>query len=190
MARTGVSASASTATFVRMLTIKNQFKIAFQRIMDYSEESYTPYLSAISEKKIDSIAFWAYRKDSHGEREKWCQLTIYVDWDKHENFLLSGEKTVVLKKNWNGIIPEMGAAIDILVELIDEYKLTPTFSVGFVPEISTNDYDLYMKKLGLVSGKPVKWKDDVDVSDMVSVLDVTLSELQEVRAELLISENM
>lgn len=190
MAITGTTTSANTSTFVRMLAIKNQFKIAFQRIMDYSQKNYAPFLDAISDKKIEFISFWSYKVNNTGEKEKWCQLTMFVDWKKHQSFLLDGRNSVVLKKSWDGILPEVGAAIDMFAEITAEYSLIPTFSVQFVSDISTSDYSYYMNKLNLVPGTTVKWKSGLDTSNMTSLLKKYPEELQELSIEVLVSNDL
>jgi hypothetical protein len=169
---------AQTETFSRIFGIKNQFKIAFERLMEYSGKQCKPYLDAIQKKVVNEITFWAYTYDEHGEREKWCELVLYVDWDEHEHFLVESKNEIFLKKSWNGTVPEVDVAIGMIEDAIKEFDLIPTFSVGFIKNISKDDYDFYMKKLGLVEGKKVKWK-----TGSKSVYKKSPKELSELYAE-------
>lgn len=156
MAKTNTTTA--TESLTRILSLHNQFRIAFMNIMEYSAEECTPFLNAIDDHAIHSIRFWAYSYNDDGTKEKWGEITLRVDWDKH-NFLMSTEnQTVVLKKKWGGGLPETRAAVESLNELIRTYKLKVNFSVGFVDNISTDRYNYYMKYLGLVKGTPIKWK--------------------------------
>ena len=186
MART--NATSSTSTFVRMLTIKNQYKIAFKRLMGYSDQQCQPFLEAIHEKKIDYISFWSSKYNSKGVEEKWCELTIYVDWEKHRSYLLSGKDKVTLKKVWDGVLPEVGSAIDIVEEMNEEYGLHPTFSVGF-NHLDSEEYNKYMRKLGLVKSRSVKWKDNVG-STLKTIINERPKELDELRVEIRVSDRL
>ena len=172
-----------TETFTRIFGIKNQFKIAFERLMGYSSKQCTPFLDAIQNKVINEITFWAYTYDEYGEREKWCELVLYVDWDEHEHFLIESKNEIFLKKSWNGVVPEVDVAIGMLEDAIAEFNLKPTFSVGFIKNISTEDYNFYMKKLGLVNGKKVKWK-----TGSKSVYKKSPKELSELSAEVRVAK--
>lgn len=174
---------AQTETFSRIFGIKNQFKIAFQRLMSYSSTECTPYLDAIQEKVINSIAFWAYTYDKEGEREKCCELILYVDWDTHEHFLIKGQNEILLQRTWNGAVPEIDTAIGILEDAIKEFDLIPTFSIAFTTNISKESYDFYMKKLGLVPGKQAKWKTGAN-----TVFKKSPRELPELSAELRVAD--
>lgn len=158
MATTSSNAAAKTEAFNRIFGIRNQFKLAFIRIMGYSHDRYQSYLDAIKDDVIEYISFWAYSYDSSGDKEKWCELTLYVDWTSHKRFLLEGKNEIILKKSRDGSLPEPEVAIGMIEDAITEFKITPTFSVGFVEKISSSDYNYYMNKLGLIEGKPVKWK--------------------------------
>ena len=61
--------------------------------------------------------------------------------------------------------------------------ITPTFSVGFVDNISSTDYKYYMSKLGLVESKKVEWKAGVK-----TVFNQTARELPELRAEVNVAD--
>ena len=177
-----------TETFARNVCIRNQFKIAFKRIMGYSSNEYKKYLEAISLHKIDSIIFWAYGYNSYGKKEKWIELILNVNWKEHNDYLIRGEKTVELKRKWNGVLPEMEVAIDDIESFIEENQLVPTFSVKFVPDLSRNEYNGYMESLGLVHGKAVPWKEDMvetrPKEDMVSLYKKSAREVPELTAEL------
>lgn len=177
-----------TETFARNVCIQNQFKIAFKRIMGYSSSEYKKYLDAISLHKIDSIIFWAYKDNSYGKQEKWIELILNVDWKEYNNYLIRGEKTVELKSKWNGVLPEIEVAIDDIESFIEENQLTAIFSVGFSPDLSTDEYNGYMESLGLVPGKAVPWKEDVveirSKENMVSLYKKSAREIPELTAEL------
>ena len=179
MASTHTNTSTKTETFTRILGIQSQFKIAFKRIMDYTDEKCQPYLDAIKAKKINFISFWAYKFDDFGEKEKWCELTLYVDWEKHERFTLEGNNEISLKRVWNGIIPDISVAVEMIEECISEFELIPTFSINFVKNISEDEYKHYMKILGLVSCKKVQWKNNKNKAIYAS----TPKELPELSAE-------
>lgn len=187
MAITQTTTRAITQTVTRNICIQNQFKTAFRRLMGYSSEKYQRYMDAIAEHKIDHIDFWAYSYDSSGNREKWIQLTLSVDWKKHNNYLIKGEEIIELKKDWNGIVPEIDIAIEEVETFVDANHLTPTFSVGFVPDISNAEHNMYMKKLGLVSGKFVPWKDG---SQLVSLYKKCPREVPELTAELKVANKL
>ena len=187
---TNSKTSAKTSTFQRIVAVKYQFRTAFIRIMSYQEKQYSPYLEAIDEKKISSISFWAYKYNEQNEREKWCQLTMFVDWNKHNSFLLDGRDSVVLKKEWNGVIPEVDSIISAFEEIITTYALTPTFSVQFDNNLNSDEYDCYMKKLGLVKGTSVSWKTDIDYSELSTIIKTTLTELQEMSLELQVCDKV
>lgn len=174
-----------TETFSRIFGIKNQFKIAFKRMMGYTDVQCQPFLDAIKEKVIDYITFWTYSYDSFGNKEKWCELILYVDWALHKQFLLEGKNEILLKKSWNESVPEVDVAIGMIEDAISEFNLIPTFSVGFYRNISDYDYNYYMKKLNLVSGTTVKWK-----SGMKSVYKKVPKELPEMCAEVKIADNL
>lgn len=180
-----------TETFARNVCIRNQFKIAFKRIMGYSSDEYKKYLEAISLHKIDSIIFFAYGYNSYGKKEKWIELILNVNWKEHNNYLIRGEKTVELKRKWNGVLPEIEVAIDDIESFIEENQLVPTFYVEFVSDLSRNEYDSYMESLGLVSVKAIPWKEDmVECSpkeDMVSLYKKSAREVPELTAELRIA---
>ena len=152
---------------------------------------YKKYLEAISLHKIDSIIFFAYGYNSYGKKEKWIELILNVNWKEHNNYLIRGEKTVELKRKWNGVLPEIEVAIDDIESFIEENQLVPTFYVEFVPDLSRNEYDSYMESLGLVSVKAIPWKEDmVECSpkeDMVSLYKKSAREVPELTAELRIA---
>ncbi|OUO75176.1 hypothetical protein B5F53_18475 [Blautia sp. An249] len=177
-----------TETFARNVCIQNQFKIAFKRIMGYSSNEYKKFLDAISLHKIDSITFWAYKKNSYGKKEKWIELILNVDWKEHNNYLIRGGKTVELKRKWNGVLPEIEVAIDDIESFIEENQLIPSLSVGFASDLSTDEYNGYMKSLGLVHGKVFPWKEDVveirSKENMVSLYKKSAREIPELTAEL------
>lgn len=183
MASTNSYTSAVTETFSRIFGIKNQFKIAFKRIMGYSDKECQTYLDAIKDDVIKYITFWAYSYDSLDNREKWCELTLFVDWEAHNKFLLEGKNEIVMKKSFNGSLPEIGVAIGMIEDAIEEFSITPTFSVGFVDNISSTDYKYYMSKLGLVESKKVEWKAGVK-----TVFNQTARELPELRAEVNVAD--
>lgn len=162
MART----TTRTNTYTREVCLKNQFDIAFQRLTDCSENKRKLYLQTIEDKKIEYISFWAYDYNN-GEREKWIELTLFVDWGKHDNYILSGNDKIKLKSSWNGILPEIGATINIVQETIDEYQLETSFSVGFSKSVIGNEYEYLMNKLGLVHGKSIRWKGNRKESKLV-----------------------
>lgn len=72
MAVTKVNAetTAKTQSFSRMICICNQFILAFQRLMGYSETEYKKYIDAITMKKVSSISFWAYKYDQTGKKKE------------------------------------------------------------------------------------------------------------------------
>ena len=92
--------------------------------------------------------------------------------------MIRGEKTVELKRKWNGALPEIEVAIDDIESFIEENQLVPTFSIEFVPDLSKNEYDGYMESLGLVHGKVIPWKED-----MVSLYKKSAREVPELTAE-------
>ena len=191
MASTNASTSASALP--RILALKNQFKIAFKRIYDYSDEKIKPYLVLIEKQKIDYITFWAYSIDSNGEEEKWCELALYVDWEKHRSYLLAGEKEVIFKPSWNGTAPEVDSAIDTYLDYVDycstNYQsLTSTFSVGFAEDVSGAEHDSYMKLLGLVKGKSVKWKKGINTAQYKTIVDSRPREIKELTVKVTIKE--
>lgn len=148
----------SVKTYARIIAIRNQFAYAFKMIYNYSPEECVPYLDVIEEKKISYITFWGEKyNEFKNKNEKWCELTIYVDWEKHNSFMLSGETTIALSIKRKGIIPETESAVDLMVQVIKEYGLTPRFSVGFADNITTNEYDRLMRVLRLVKGSKVEW---------------------------------
>ncbi len=175
--------SAKTEAFSRIFGVKNQFKIAFKRIMGYTDNQCQPFLDAIKNETINHITFWTYSFDEYGNKEKWCELVIYVDWNIHNSYLLEGKNEILLKKSWNGAIPEIDIAIGMIQDAIVEFELLPTFSVGFVDNISDNNYKYYMNKLGLVKGTTVKWK-----SGMKTVYKKTPKELPEMYAEVKVAD--
>lgn len=183
-----------TETFARNVCIRNQFKIAFKRIMGYSSDEYNKYIEAISLHKIASIIFWAYSYNGYGEKEKWIELILNVNWKEHNDYLIKGEETVELKRKWNGVLPEIEVAIDDIQSFIEQNQLESTFSVEFVPDISRNEYDGYMESLGLVKGKAVPWKEDmVDIrskEDMVSFYKKSAREVPELTAELRVASKL
>lgn len=179
------NSATKTESFTRIFGIKNQFKIAFKRLMNYSDKQCKKYLDAIDNHAINDITFWTYTYNEQGEREKWCQLTIYVDWDAHQHFILKGEEQITLHKLWNGTTPEIDVAIEMIEEAILKFDLTPTFSVGFIEDINKSDYDHYMSHLGLVRGTEVKWK-----GGMKTVYKKSPKELSEITAEVAVSEKI
>ena len=179
------STSTKTETFTRIFGIRNQFKIAFERLMSYSSKQCEPYLEAIKSNAINSISYWAYAFDETGEREKWCELVLFVDWDKYDHFLLESKNEVILNKNWDGIVPEVDVDIDMIENAVKEFNLNITFSVRFVDNISSKDYTYYMKHLGLMEGKKVKWR-----SGARSVFKASPKELSELSAEVFAAENL
>ncbi len=179
------NSTTKTESFTRIFGIKNQFKIAFKRLMNYSNDQCKKFLEAIDDQVINHITFWTYTYNEQGEKEKWCQLTIYVDWDAHQHFILQGEEQVILHKSWNGTTPEIDIAIEMIEEAILKFDLTPTFSVGFIEGISKSDYDYYMRYLGLVRGTEVKLK-----GDMKTVYKKSPKELSEITAEVAVAEEI
>lgn len=158
MANTYTTPTTNVKTYARIIAIRNQFAYAFKMIYDYSPKEYGPYLDVIEDKKINYITFWGCKfNELKNKNEKWCELTIYVDWEKHNSFMLSGETTIALSIKRKGIIPETECAVDLMVQVIKEYELTPRFSVGFTDNITTNEHDRLMKVLGLVKGSRVEW---------------------------------
>lgn len=183
-----------TETFARNVCIRNQFKIAFKRIMGYSSDEYEKYLEAISLHKIVSIIFWAYSYNEYGKKVKWIELILNVNWKEHNDYLIRGEKTVELKRKWNGVLPEIEVAIDDIESFIEQNQLVSTFSVNFLPDLSRNEYDGYMESLGLVHEKAVPWKEDiVDIrsnEDMVSIYKKSAREVPELTAELRVASKL
>lgn len=160
MATTYTRTKTKTETFTRIVSIKNQFKIAFLRLTDYTDDKINSYLEAINERKIEQITFWAYKDNEDGMREKWCELIISVDWSQHKSYILNEQVNITFKKSWKGVFPEITTAIEIMEETINEFDLECTFSVSFVKDISKKEYNFYMKKLGLVEGVIASWRNE------------------------------
>ena len=156
--------------------------------MGYSDQQCQPFLDAINDKKIEYISFWSSKYNIKGEEEKWCELTMYVDWEKHKSYLLSGKKEITLKKVWDGVLPEVGSAIDIVEEMNKEFELYPSFSVGF-NHLDSVEYNNYMRKLGLVKGRYVKWKDNIDKT-LSTIINESPKELDELRVEIRVSDKI
>lgn len=153
-------ARTKTETFTRIVSIKNQFKTAFLRLTDCSDDKINDYLEVINEHKIEGITFWAYKYNENGKREKWCELILSVDWSQHESFILNEQVNVTLRKTWKGELPEIITSINTMEEAISVFDLESTFSVSFVKDISKEEYDFYMEKLGLKEGTYVPWKNE------------------------------
>lgn len=158
MAITYTRSKTKTVTRTRIATIKDQFRLAFMRLMEYSKEQYSVYLEAIEEKAIKSISFYAYSYEN-AERIKWAQLKFVVDWEKHQELIESGKELITYKESFEGYMPETTIGVEDFEQYIEENGLYASFSVEFSP-VGYQKYDYYMDKLGLVSGKRIAWRKD------------------------------
>lgn len=196
MAVTKVNAetTAKTQSFSRMICISNQFILAFQRLMGYSETEYKKYIDAITMKKVSSISFWAYKYDQTGKRKKWVELILKVDWEMHNNYLLRGESAVELKKKWNGALPEISVAIGDIQSFMEDNQLRAAFTVYFVPDLDRIELNRYMDNLNLTPHKEVDWRDETESisgdNGMVSLYRRTPREAPEISAELRVSKEI
>lgn len=178
-----------TETFTRSICIKNQFRMALMRIRKYSAAECEPYMEALSEQKIKSMEFCAYKDTKDGGRELWAQLTMYVDWGKHNEYLKKGDVSVKLDKKWSGTLPEIDNSIKDMEDIVNEMTLKTTFFVNFSDRISDTEKDYYMKKLGLVYSSAIAWKKSADGrSGSQTIYERIGRELQELSAELKVTD--
>lgn len=145
-----------TVTYARLPAICNQFRTAFYRIMNYSEDDAAPYLKWLSQKKIVSIAFWGYQYNQLNQKEKWCELTLHVDWVKHNEFVLKGSDHIQLKENYKGMIPEINAAIYWMQQMVECYNLYTSFTLTY-GNITSEEHDEFAREQDLVPSKKIEW---------------------------------
>ena len=167
----------TTNTFTRKNCIKNQFKTAFLRLMDYSSKDYKDYIEAIECKKIDHINFYGYKYNKYNKKEKWIELTLFVEWDKYDEYIVKGEKSVQLKSKWGEVLPEVTVAIETIEEFVKEYNLKVNFSVGFVSNMTKQEKEQMMETLGLVYGEHIPWKNNSEICTIYSKRPREISEL-------------
>lgn len=180
-----------TETFTRSICIKNQFRMALMRIRKYSAAECEPYMEALSEQKIKSMEFCAYKNTKDGKRELWAQLTMYVDWGKHNEYLKKGDVSVKLDKKWSGTLPEIDNSIKDMEDIVNAMTLRTTFFVNFSDNISDSEEEYYMKKLGLAYSSAIAWKKSADGHSGSQTLYARKGrELQELTAELEVTESI
>lgn len=167
----------STNTYTRKNCIKNQFKIAFIRLMGYSREDYKDFIDAIEQKKIEYIKFYCYKYDEHNKEEKWLELVMFVEWDKYDRYILKGEDTVKLNLKWGETLPEVTVAIEAFEDFVKEYSLKVNFSLKFTDSVSEDERVKLRKLLGLVCGEETPWKKNAPISTIYSKSARELQEL-------------
>ena len=171
------SAYTITNTFTRKNCIKNQFKTAFLRLMNYSSKEYKDYLDAIERQKIDHISFYGYKRNKYNKKEKWIELTLFVEWDKYNEYIIKGEKSVQFKSKWGEVLPEVTVAIETIEDFVEEYNLNVNFSVGFVSNMTKQEEDELMKSLDLIYGEYIPWKNNSETCTIYSKRPREISEL-------------
>lgn len=171
-----------TATFARLVLIRNQFRTAFQRILGYSDKEAAPYLDWISKKKIVKISFRGYTLTKSNEKEIWCELVMHVDWEKHNAYMIKGVSQIEIKKSFNGMIPEIDGAIRWMEEMVQIYNLKTMFTIyyGNVPPEEKKAFSK-AQKLGPIS--ETKWR-----SNPITIATSYGKELPELTAAMKVCE--
>lgn len=178
----------NTNTYLRKPLIVRQFKLAFQVLMKYNGSEYNKYLECIRNEEISAITFYGYKNVGYRNREKWIEIKLYVDWKKHNHYVLYGKNEINLPVTYNGHLPEISTALDAMLEFIEMYDLEVGFSVCFTLNKGSSRYDYLMKNLGLVSDISTEWKPNS--GQVICVMTDTPGKLPEMTTEMYMPENL
>ncbi|MCL2087937.1 MAG: hypothetical protein FWH14_00495 [Oscillospiraceae bacterium] len=168
MART--STKTSTKTYTRIAVLKTNMGVILIRAGELSEERKKLFLAEIENKTIKRILFYGY-KVIENEEYRFVELDVNIDWCLHNQYVMNGEVNIEMPNNEhfaNGITPDITAALNAYLDIIDEYKLSKSFSLYWSDAVYSNCNDSVRtnlrEKLGLVLGSTPKWYGDKSIS--------------------------
>jgi hypothetical protein len=150
----------TTTWTTRIEVIQEQVNIALYRTTDLSVEFIQEsILKDIENKSIFQVN--VYGLDS----ENLCrvQLSMKIDWDKHDVQIANGQTTVVIDddgRKWIDNTPiELNKAISLFKDYASEYSLKTKCHTVYAPTVNREEAN---RILNLVPAKPIQWKDKAD----------------------------
>ena len=163
-----------TTTWTRIEAIKIQVNIALRHTTDLSidliEES---ILKGIENKWISKVHVYAL------DSENLCraQLSMEIDWDKHDLQIAKGKTTVVITEDGRTWIDntaiELSEAISLFKDYVTQHSLQTKCHTFYAPRVNREEANLTLR---MVNAEPIKWKDKAN-----QLFDFDLLAIKELR---------
>jgi len=151
-----------TTTWTRIEAIKIQVGSVLRHTTELSiEVIQESILKGIENKWISQVH--VYGLDS----ENLCkaQLSIKIDWDKHDVQIARGNATIFIKekdigRTWiDNTAIEVMDSISLFKDYASEYSLKTKCHTVYAPTVNREEAN---RILNLVPAKPIQWKDKAD----------------------------
>lgn len=145
----------ATSTFARIELLKLQVRIALKRTVDVTPDILERTVNTgLDLRWIGSIHVYAVDKSNLCH----AQLTLEIDWDKHDLEVSKGKVTVTVdNKLWcSDTAVELSEVLDLFARYAKDHSLTTRWSC-YKPNSVTVDHKEWLKTLHLVDGDAIKW---------------------------------
>ncbi|MEZ2236387.1 hypothetical protein [Microcoleus sp.] len=146
-----------TTTWTRIEAIKIQVNIALRHTTDLSVEIIQKsILKGIENKLISKVHVYAL------DSENLCraQLSMEIDWDKHDVQIANGKTTVAITEDGRTWIDntaiELSEAISLFNDYVREHSLKTKCHTFYAPGVNREKAN---DTLGMVSAEPIRWRD-------------------------------
>lgn len=113
-----------TVTYPRMTLILGSIRLAYKRIMLYSDEQCDKWLNAFKEEELESVTFFAITNQD-GTDKKLIEFRIGIDWDKHRELVkLNPDVTLMaIPEHEKGIPVTINEAVSTYLELFEQARI-------------------------------------------------------------------
>lgn len=110
-----------TITHPRMTLILGSIRLAYKRIMLYSDDECKKWIDAFKNEELESVTFFAVTKQD-GVAKKLIELRIGIDWENHKELVKLNPDVILMAipEHEEGVTVAINEAVNTYLELFKE----------------------------------------------------------------------